>query len=511
MSSLSDKLVRNTLYSITGSFWNYLVYILLTPYVISKIGKEGYGIWSLVIVFINYVAYFDLSVNNSYVKFISESYTKRDYRRINEVVNTGVVFYFFFSLIVLSLFFPLKSFLLSFFKIPSPLIKDVIFVFSIVLIITLIARIFEVFSAILMGLQRMDVTNKLTIVMSFPKAAGIFFFLERGWGLKGLALNEMLIVTFSILASAILAKRFLPELRIGREFVKIERLKELLRFGIKLFSSRLSTFTNFQFDKVLIPHFIGVSFITFYDLGSKIIMSARHFVLLLTTAVVPAVSELHTEGQKEKVYALYLRSTKYVISLGLPLMLFAVVTAPEIMYGWMGKGYGLSVSILRILALGYFFNMAAGTISPIVQGIGRPEMQMRIALLSLSINIPLSLLLITQMGILGAALGTTIAMGIAAISYFWRFHKLFKKSPLASLKDFFFLPSLSAVTGSLLLFAFFSIFHPIVHQNRVVALVFVTFALSIFLFSHILFLFKSGYLDQMDRKIIRRLLPLVKT
>lgn len=510
LSNSSEKLVRNTLFNIAGSFWSYLVFFLLTPYIISKIGIEGYGIWSLAFVLINYIVSFDLSVNSSFVKYIAEYYTKRDYRRINEVINTGGLFYLFFALIALGLFFPLKALVISLFKIPSPLLKDAIFVFSVLFYATLIAKIFEIFSAVLQGLQRMEMTNKLLIFLSFPRAAGIFLFLERGWGLKGLAINEMLIISFMSLASAVLAKGLLPEIKIGGRFVKFERFKELFRFGIKLFLSRLSTLANFQFDKALIPYFFGVGLVAFYDLGSKILFSARHLVLLLTTAVVPAAAELQAEGQMEWVYTLYRKSAKYVISFGLPLMLFAVVTAPEIMFGWMGEGYGRSVDILRILAIGYFFNTAAGSISPIVQGIGKPEVQMWTALLSFSLNIPLSLFLITRMGFLGAALGTTIAMAFAATSYFWRFHRLFKKSALSSFKDLFFLPSLSAATGSLLLYAFFSAFHPMVHQNRIVTLTFVILTLGLFLLAHILFLFKSGYLDRSDLEILGKVLPFAK-
>jgi O-antigen/teichoic acid export membrane protein len=511
LSIRSEKIVRNTLYNIGGSMWNYLAHFLLTPYIISRVGVEGYGVWSLVFVFINYFAYFDLSVNTSYVKYIAEYYTKGDSRRINEVVNSGGFFYLLFAFLVITLLFPLRSLFLSFFNIPSLLLNDTLVVLFVVLIITLISRVFEVFTAILYGLQRMDVTNKLTIYMTFPKVAGVIFFLERGWGIRGLAINEAMMVFITILATILLSKKFFPEIVLGREHVSFVRFKELFRFGIKLFASRISTFTNFQFDKVLISHFISVGYVTYYDLGSKIVNFIRQFILLITSAVLPAASELQAEGQEERVYSLYRRSTKYVISFGLPIMLFAVISAPAILFGWIGEGYDSSVNILRVLALGYFFNTAAGTISPIVQGIGRPDIQMWIAILSVSLNVPLSIFLIQRFGFLGAALGTTIAMVIAASIYFLRFHRLFQKSVFSSLKDILLIPAISSVTGSLLLYAFYSLFQSFVYSNRIMSLTSVLFTFSLFLFFHVLFLFKSGYLDTVDQKILGRFLPIAKS
>jgi O-antigen/teichoic acid export membrane protein len=318
-------------------------------------------------------------------------------------------------------------------------------------------------------------------------------------------------VFITILATILLSRKLFPEIVLGREYVSFVRFKELFRFGIKLFASRISTFTNFQFDKVLIPHFIGVGYVTYYDLGSKIVNFIRQFILLLTSAVLPAVSELQAKGQEGKVYLLYIRTTKYVVSFGLPVILFAIVFAPVILFGWIGEGYDASVSVLRILALGYFFNMAAGTISPIVQGIGRPDIQMWIAILSVSLNVPLSIFLIQRFGFLGASLGTTIAMVIAASTYFWRFHRLFKKSFVSSLKDILLLPSISAVSGSFLLFAFLFYFHNFIFQNRIVSIVSIVFTFTLFLLSHVYFLFKSKYLDSVDQEILGKIFPFLRT
>ena len=505
MSNRTEKIVRNTLFNIAGSLWNSLVYFLLIPYVISKIGVEGYGVWTLAYIFINCITYVDLSLNTAYVKYISEYYTKRDYQKMNEVINTGGFFYLFFALIVASLLFPLKSLFLALFKIPSPLLNDALFVFYAILFFVLIAKIFEAFLYVLVGMQRMDVSNSITMTVNFARVIGVFVFLERGWGLKGLALNEILMILSYNLALVIQAKRLLPEIKIGRKFVKMERWKELFRFGVKLYVSGISTLTHSQFDKLILSHISGLRFVTYYDLGAKVVRSSRDLLLLLTAALVPAVVELKAEGEEEKVFLLYQRSTKYLVAFGLPLFFFAIATAPEILRVWLGNDYHESVLVLRILAVGYFANLTTGTLTSTVQGIGKPILQMRASLFTLLLNIPLSLFLISKVGYWGAAMGTSLAMVLGGSYFFYSFHRTVQKSLFNFLKRSFSLPLMSSILGSLLLFLVFPSLHPFLVYSRPRGIFILGLTLMLFSVFHLFFLFKTGYFDSVDRGVFKGL------
>lgn len=508
LRELSEKLVRNTIYNIGGTLWRYLIYLALIPYIVSKIGIEGFGVWSIIMVFLGYVGLFDLGFNLSFTKYISEHYARREYTRINEVVSTGFLFYAGFALVVFSVLLPSKRLFFFFFNVPLSLYSDAAFVFVAGLLIFLVSSAFRVLDSVLHGLQRMDVYNKLDVAMSFSRAAGVLFFLGLGFGLRGLVINEAIIAFITILSTAFLAKRLLPTMEVGMRFLKLGVFKELLGFGTKLQVSRLATLINFQFDKILISHFVGVGYVAFYELGSKVVSTARRLPLLLTSAVVPAASELDAQEQEDKVFSLYQRSSKYVIAFGLPLMLFALVSAPQIMFGWMGGGYRNSALIMRLLVVGYFANMTAGSISPIVQGIGKPIYQMRTALFSLSVNVVLSIFLIIKMGFWGAALGTSIAMTSAAGYYVLSFHRLFRRSAFESGKDFLLLPSISSIAGASVLFFCFSLLRDFVYASRVNCIATLVIAVVAFLTLHLVFLFRRGYLDQVDRDILGRLLTL---
>ncbi len=93
MGSLSRKIIRNTFFNMLGGSWGLLIKILLTPFIISYIGTDRFGIWALVLLFTGYFALLDFSIGTSVVKYVSSYYAKREFDSINKVVSSALVFY----------------------------------------------------------------------------------------------------------------------------------------------------------------------------------------------------------------------------------------------------------------------------------------------------------------------------------------------------------------------------------------------------------------------------------
>ena len=94
----SKKIISNTIFTSAGRLWGYLLSFLLTPYIVHKIGLERFGIWAVANTAIHFFLFLDLGIGSSFVKYIAEYNTKKEYRLINEVINTGLAFSLFFFL-----------------------------------------------------------------------------------------------------------------------------------------------------------------------------------------------------------------------------------------------------------------------------------------------------------------------------------------------------------------------------------------------------------------------------
>ncbi len=444
--STSKKIIRNTIFNAIGRFWKILVALVLTPYIIGHIGIERYGIWAIVGVLTGYFGLLDFGIGTSFVKYISEFYTKKDYEKINQVVNTGFIFYSIFAILVITLAFFIINPLLAFFKIPPHLYNEALFVFLLGIILFGISNALSPFGAIQGGLQRMDISNKVAIAISIPMIAGTIFFLERGYGLPGLMVNNAIILVISSIISIIIAFRILPALRFSPFLFNRKMFKKLFGFGYKLQVTRISGMVSLHIDKLLITYFLSVGLVTFYQLGSSIVGYAKLIPLLLTTALLPAFSEMDAKGEREKLIEGYIRVTKYLSLVIFPLFTLLIISAPHIMMVWMGHGYEKSVWIIQILAIGWLFNTLFGGVgAPVLQAVGKPQIQMRGALINIILNLTLSIILIINFGFMGVVLGTSISIFLA-IGYFVReLHKELKLPLLNFLKKIILNPMIICI------------------------------------------------------------------
>ena len=420
---LSQKIIRNTIFSIIGRFWGVLVALFLTPYIIHHIGVERYGIWAVIGVLTGYFGLLDFGVGSSFVKYIAEFYTKKDWGKMNQLVNSGIVFYSIFAIFIIGLGFVLINLLLPIFKIPPHLYHEASFVFLFGIALIGVSSALSAFGSVADGLQRMDISSKVGLVMSIPNIAGVIYFLEKGYGLRGLIINNGIVLGLNNIIDIIIAFKLLPELRFNPCLFDWEMFKKLFGYGCKLQIAKISSMISLNVDKLLIGYFLSVGMVTFYQLGSSIIEQAKTLVLLFPVALVPAFSEIDAKGEKNKLIDGYARGTKYLALVATPLFTLIIVSAHQIMGVWMGNGYERSALIIQIIGVGWLCAILSGMRSVIIQAIAKPEIEMKAGLIAVVLNIPLSILFIVWFGFVGVALGTSIALFFSATYGFARLHK----------------------------------------------------------------------------------------
>ncbi|MBM3252517.1 MAG: hypothetical protein FJZ11_07065, partial [Candidatus Omnitrophica bacterium] len=358
--NLTKKVIRNTCFNVIGRLWYFLVTIFLTPYIIGHIGIERYGIWIFTGVLAGYFGLLDFGVGFAFIKYISEFYAKKDFAKINQLVNTGFDFYAIFSLLVVVLGFFVINPIISLLKIPPGLHSEASLVFFLGFILFGIINFVVPFVAIPSGLQRMDITNKVDIIMTIPNIAGTIFFLEKGYGLTGLMINTIAVFSVKSIVNIIINYRIMPELKFNPFSFSKDMFKKFFNYGYKVQIAYLLTIVSEHFDKLLISYFLSIGLVTFYQLGNTIVSQIRRLSLLMIPPLIPAFSEIHAKEQMNKLKDSYTKGTKYFVLLAAPLFIFMIVSAHQIMMVWMGPGYEKAAWIIQILGIGWFAAVLIG-------------------------------------------------------------------------------------------------------------------------------------------------------
>jgi O-antigen/teichoic acid export membrane protein len=97
-----------------------------------------------------------------------------------------------------------------------------------------------------------------------------------------------------------------------------------------------------------------------------------------------------------------------------------IVWAGPIVSLLLGSQYRASADVLRVLSVYIFFDGPSRLISTTVNYLGRAASRIPIVLVSLGFNIALDLILIPSIGVVGAAVGTTLATSLLYVPAHFR-------------------------------------------------------------------------------------------
>ena len=86
----SRYILMNTLSSYGRDIVDTLAFLILIPFIIKTLGKESFGLWSLIWSFLAIFELADLGFAASVIKYVADARGKGDEQRLKEIVCTLV-------------------------------------------------------------------------------------------------------------------------------------------------------------------------------------------------------------------------------------------------------------------------------------------------------------------------------------------------------------------------------------------------------------------------------------
>ncbi len=444
MKSLEHALVRNAVFGGGSRLLTLAVGLLITPYLFHRLGPDRFGVWALVAVVTGLAGLLDPAFRSSMIKHLAETDARGDRAGRDAVVTTALLFYLPLSLVVLAGFLPLREPVLRVLRLPRELCAEAGDAFLIGLVGLAVSWVLGIFPAIVDARQRMDLTNGLGAACLVVTAAITVAAVEGGFGVRGVAGAQLAGIAIFHLASVALAWRVAGPLRLSFNAEDRRWFGRLLRFGLTLHVSAACVVVNRQLDKLLLSRFAGLSTVASYEIGLRVVANAGSLQPFLTSALLPAASHLQATGDTSRLCELYLRTSRYLFTVGIPPFILAAVFAGDVVTAWIGRPDPLAAAVIVLLAGGYLVNSLSNAMAFVCQGIGRPDIQARQSSLQLVANILLSTVLLWSIGPLGAPLGTSLALLLGAAFFAARFHPVIGTTTAVLLRRAAMAPTVAA-------------------------------------------------------------------
>jgi len=415
-----NKLKRTGINMISGGagfFLPMMINFLATPFLLEKLGKEAYGLQSLVNVILGYLMVADMGLDIPITKFLAEFNAKRDFSNRDKLLSNTFQLYILIGILGMLIIFFLEPYLYTLFRIPDFLQSEARIVFWITGV-GFFGNIVSMWGkAVFIGIQRYDIANGVYIIFNLISTVAGIIMVSNDMGIVYFVLAKVIGFFLSALSYIILGKLLLSNYNFSLGFDKtiLGKIRPLIGYGFIL---RFSGMIFSRLDQSLISAWVSIGAVGVYSIPYLINTALTGFISGIMNFTFPQASELYSTNQIKDLNSLFITSTKYTNVIASFFFSFLIVAGDRFIYLWIDSEFALQAqTTLLILSIAYFINVVSSTImNNFLVAMNGMRLFTIYGIIRSSFMALGFVLLIKPLGLIGAALGVLIA-GFCDIVY----------------------------------------------------------------------------------------------
>jgi O-antigen/teichoic acid export membrane protein len=412
--AIRRQVVVGTAANYVGRVINLAVWFVLTPLILTGIGKSEFGLWALFAAFFAYGSLADLGIAQAVAKYVAEYRARGDNETASQLVATSLWLYCGLAVVVLVLGAIIAPFVPDLFKVPHNEHTTA----SLLILITAGAVAVQLPSncavAVLRGLNRYDLMNIMGSFAILTVGVGIGVILALHGKVIAITVLAIPVTVIWLIPTIWLIHRTAPELRFGFRGASRAHARQVLLFGSALFGIQSAAVVKLQSDEIVIGAALPVSNISPYAIARRLSTLPGQLTSQFVLVLLPIASRLHAEGEAGLLRQIYLTGLR------LTLALFAIVGGALIIFSkpfllaWAPSVAG-SADIVVLLTFAAVLEALISPVSQALQGMNRHQPLVVFSLGSAALNLGLSIALVGPLGVRGVAIGTLVATFLEAL------------------------------------------------------------------------------------------------
>jgi O-antigen/teichoic acid export membrane protein len=406
-------IVRNAISNWLGFAIHVAVAFLLTPFVLTRLGEERYGAWTLIVGLTGHYGLLDLGFRAGLTQYLTRHLAVRDYDRVNEAASTGFVALATCGALVFLGSVGMTWIAPHVFHLPPGSVGEVRW--ALLINGAAVAAQFALFahSAILTATQRFDLSSAIGVITRLATAAGTVMCLKAGGGLVSISLvvagGNLLDYGLRLVA----AYRVLPQLAISPSKASRSACWAFLSFGLWNVGIGASTRFISYSDEIVIGLFMTTAAIAPFALAASLVHHFGSMFGPIGMVFFPAATHLDARGEVGALREMYMTATRLMLLLAITAGVISSYLAGDFFRLWIGSKwetgpYHSPALLFQILIAGAVITAAQRVGCQVLLGTRRVKLLSILFGCEALANVGLSMFLAPRMGLLGVALGTLI-------------------------------------------------------------------------------------------------------
>jgi O-antigen/teichoic acid export membrane protein len=382
---------------------------VLTPFVIRRLGPDGYGTWTLIVAMTGYMSLMALGVPMACVRFLAQYIAERDTRGMNATIGSCAGLYLAIGMVAIICGGALTV-VFSIYDIPSAWRGQARAAMGVMVLQVAAGFIGLLPEGIMFAHHDFVVRNLVRIggvILRLVLTVGL---LTLDSSLVLLALVQLLCLAFDFLLSMLLIRRRYANIRVRLGDFDWTTVRRIFSFSLYVFLLAVGARLSFETDALVIGAFLSVGAIPFYAVANSLVVYLMDFVTAIAAVVSPMATTLHAERRAAELEAMFLKWSKVALSISVLAGVFLIVLGPAFIGWWIDPSFEQSSgTVLQVLMISSFvFLPARGVALPVLLGVGKPRTPTIAFVAAGLLNLVLSVLLVRPLGLTGVAIGTAV-------------------------------------------------------------------------------------------------------
>ncbi len=415
----------STFYKIGSIIANFL----LVPLTINYLDTENYGIWLTLSSFIGWFSFFDIGLGNGLRNKFAEAKALGNYKDAQAFVSTAYFTIGSISLGIVILFLGINQFIdwTQLFNTNASLQGELSLLLPIIFAFFGLQLVVKLITSIYQADQNHSIQGKIQFFGQALSLLAIWALTKTDqsslliFGSIFSALPVLILFGLNLFAFKTTFKAFKPKFSLWKK----EYLKEITGLGFKFFVVQIAAMVLFSTDNFIISKLFGPEEVVPYNVAFKYFSIITMAYTIIITPYWSSFTEAYTKKDFDwiKKSVSNIQKLWMLIPVGLIVMLFL---ADWFYQFWVGNK--VKVPLQLSIAMAFFvvlltFNMIYVNF---INGVGKIKLQLITSLISMTINIPLSIYLGKYLGwgSTGVILATCFSLGYSVILRPIQYYKL---------------------------------------------------------------------------------------
>jgi len=407
----ASSLVRGSIFrtidlltAIGASLW-------MTPIVVHSLGNRMYGFWTLFGTFLGYYGLLDFGLSSAAGRYLSQALGREDNDELQTVANTA---FFLFCLVGAAALLVTAVCLAA-----SPLVvrsPEELTLFRRILVLlgisTAVGFPVRAYGAIFESHLRYDYISYIDIARTIVMNVGIYYALRAGGGIMSLAVVSFTANMLDYFATYSVCCARYPHIRI--RFMRYEKkyVHAMVDHGWKIFIAGISEILRFRIDTVVIAAFLGVSLVTPYAIGTRLVDGFKNLIMSSIGMMQPVFARYDGRGDYDAMRSALLKVTKISAILAGYVGFSIIFYAKAMILRWMGPGFEGSYYVTAILTAAIVLELSSSPGVQLLIGLSKHEAYAALNSVEAVLNVVLSIILLHYYCMYGVVLGTAIEIAL---------------------------------------------------------------------------------------------------